>query len=169
MEVRNRTTGAVITDRQFRSEHPNTSFPKVLTAEILDDYDYDPVLEGPQATTVPPYEYSQRDGVVEVEGQWFTHYIVGPVFTDYTDDEGVTHTASEQYEAYCFDKDAQQGQVVRDDRDKRLAECDWTQLADSPLDADSKEAWRLYRQDLRMVPEQPGFPWNVEWPPVPGS
>jgi len=169
MEVRNRTTGAVITDRQFRSEHPNTSFPKVLTAEILDDYDYDPVLEGPQATTVPPYEYSQRDGVVEVEGQWFTYYIAGPVFTDYTDDEGVTHTASEQYEAYCFDKDAQQGQVVRDDRDKRLAECDWTQLADSPLDADSKEAWSLYRQDLRMVPEQPGFPWNVEWPPVPGS
>ena len=169
MELRNRTTGAVITDRQFRSEHPNTSFPQVLTAEILDDYDYDPVLEGPQATTVPPYEYSQRDGVVEVDGQWFTHYIAGPVFTDYTDDEGVTHTASEQYEAYCFDKDAQQGQVVRDDRDKRLAECDWTQLADSPLDADSKEAWRLYRQDLRMVPEQPGFPWNVEWPPVPGS
>jgi hypothetical protein len=169
MEVRNRTTGAVITDRQFRSEHPNTSFPKVLTAEILDDYDYDPVLEGPQATTVPPYEYSQRDGVVEVEGQWFTHYIAGPVFTDYTDDEGVTHTASEQYEAYCFDQDAKQAEAVRKDRDKRLAECDWTQLADSPLSPDDKLAWQLYRETLRMVPEQPGFPWNVEWPPVPGS
>ena len=169
MELRNRTTGAVITDRQFRSEHPNTSFPQVLTVEILDDYDYDPVLEGPQATTVPPYEYSQRDGVVEVDGQWFTHYIAGPVFTDYTDDEGVTHTASEQYEAYCFDQDAKQAEAVRKDRDKRLAECDWTQLADSPLDADAKLAWQLYRETLRMVPEQPGFPWNVEWPPVPGS
>ena len=167
MEVRNRTTGAVITDRQFRSEHPNTSFPRVLTAEVLNSFDYDPVLEGPQATVTPPYQYSQRDGVVEVNGQWFTHYIAGPVFTDYTDDEGVVHTASEQYEAYCFDKDAQQGQVVRDDRNKRLAECDWTQLADSPLDADGKLAWALYRQTLRMVPEQPGFPWNVQWPPAP--
>jgi len=169
MELRNRTTGAVITDSQFRSEHPNTSFPQVLTVEILDSFGYDPVFEGPQATTVPPYEYSQRDGVVEVDGQWFTHYIAGPVFQDYVDAEGVTHTASEQYEAYCFDKDAQQGQVVRDDRNKRLAECDWTQLADSPLDADAKLAWQLYRETLRMVPEQPGFPWNVEWPPVPGS
>ena len=167
MELRNRTTGAVITDSQFRSEHPNTSFPRVLTAEVLNSFDYDPVLEGPQATVTPPYQYSQRDGVVEVNGQWFTHYIAGPVFTDYTDDEGVVHTASEQYEAYCFDKDAQQGQVVRDDRNKRLAECDWTQLADSPLDADGKLAWALYRQTLRMVPEQPGFPWNVQWPPAP--
>ena len=169
MELRNRTTGAVITDSQFRSEHPNTSFPRVLTVEILDSFDYDPVLEGPQATVTPPYQYSQRDGVVEVNGQWFTHYIAGPVFTDYTDDEGVVHTASEQYEAYCFDKDAKQSKSVRDDRNKRLAECDWTQLADSPLDADGKLAWALYRQTLRMVPEQPGFPWNVEWPPIPGN
>lgn len=169
MELRNRTTGVVITDRQFRSEFPSVSFPKVLTPEIIQAYGYDPVLEGPQATTVPPYQYSQRDGVVEVDGQWFTHYIAGPVFTDYTDDEGVVHTASEQYEAYCFGKDAEQGKAIRDDRNKRLADCDWTQLADSPLDADAKNVWALYRETLRMVPEQTGFPWNVEWPPVPGS
>jgi len=164
MELRNRTTGAVITDSQFRSEHPNTSFPQVLTVEILDSFGYDPVLEGPQATTVPPYEYSQRDGVVEVDGQWFTHYIAGPVFTDYTDDEGVTHTASEQYEAYCFDKDAVQGKSVRDDRNKRLADCDWTQLPDAPVDA---AAWAAYRTALRAVPEQPGFPWDITWPEEP--
>ena len=169
MELRNRTTGAVITDRQFRSEFSSVSFPKVLTPAIIEAYGYDPILEGPQATTVPPYQYSQRDGVVEVDGQWFTHYIAGPVFTDYTDDEGVVHTASEQYEAYCFGKDAEQGKSVRDDRNKRLADCDWTQLIDSPLDADAKVAWQLYRETLRMVPEQTGFPWNVEWPPVPGS
>jgi hypothetical protein len=75
--------------------------------------------------------------VVEVNGQWFTHYIAGPIFTDYTDPDGVVHTASEQYEAYCFGKDAEQGKSVRDDRNKRLADCDWTQLADSPLDADA--------------------------------
>ena len=169
MELRNRTTGAVITDSQFRSEHPNTSFPRVLTVEILNSFDYDPILEGPQATVTPPYQYSQRDGIEEVNGQWFTKYIAGPVFKDYTDDEGVVHTASEQYEAYCFDKDAVQGKNVRDDRNKRLADCDLTQLADSPLDADTKLAWALYRETLRMVPQQAGFPWEISWPPEPGT
>ena len=169
MELRNRATGAVITDSQFRSENPNTSFPPQLTAEIIDSFGYDPVLEGPQATVIPPYQYSQRDGVVEINGQWFTHYIAGPVFQDYTDDQGVVHTAAEQYEAYCFAKDAEQGKVVRTDRNRRLAECDWTQLADSPLDAEGKAAWAFYRENLRMVPQQDGFPWKVQWPPQPGA
>ena len=169
MELRIRATGDVVSEQQFRNLHPNTSFPRVLTPEILNGFGVDPVFEGPQATTIPPYQYSQRDGVVEIDGKWYTHYIAGPVFHDYVDDKGVTHTAAEQYEAYCFDKDAAQKQVVREDRNKRLAECDWTQLADSPLDPDGKLAWQLYRETLRMVPEQPGFPWNVEWPPKPGE
>ena len=169
MELRNRATGAVITDSQFRAENKNTSFPQQLTAEIIDSFGYDPVLEGPQATTIPPYQYSQRDGVVEINGQWFTHYIAGPIFTDYTDPDGVVHTAAKQYEAYCFTKDAEQGKSVREDRNKRLSECDWTQLADSPLDADAKLAWALYREALRMVPQQAGFPWNVQWPLEPGA
>lgn len=164
MELRNRTTGAVITADEFRRSNPNTSFPPQLTAEIIDSFGYDPVLEGPQATVTPPYQYSQRDGVEEINGQWFTKYIAGPVFTDYTDDEGVVHTAAEQYEAYCFAKDAEQAQRVRDDRTKRLADCDWTQLADAPVD---HTAWAAYRQDLRDVTAQAGFPWDVVWPEQP--
>lgn len=169
MELRNRATGAVVTDSQFRAEHPNTSFPEVLTTDIIEGFGYDPVLEGPQATTIPPYQYSQRDGVVEIDGKWYTHYIAGPVFHDYTDDQGVVHTASEQYEAYCFAKDATQGDSVRQERNRRLAECDWTQLADSPLDAETKAAWAFYRENLRMVPQQDGFPWEINWPPKPGA
>lgn len=62
-----------------------------------------------------------------------------------------------------------QCKIVRAMRNEKLASCDWTQLADSPLDADGKAAWALYRETLRMVPEQTGFPWDVEWPPVPGD
>jgi hypothetical protein len=167
MELRNRTTGAVITEDEFRRSNPNTSFPPQLTAEIINDFGYDPVLEGPQATTIPPYQYSQRDGVVEIDGKWYTHYIAGPVFQDYTDDQGVVHTASEQYEAYCFTKDSDQAKVVRTDRNSRLAECDWTQLLDSPLDNQGKIAWELYREDLRNIPQQPGFPWGITWPQKP--
>lgn len=164
MELRNRTTGAVITDSQLRADNPNTSFPQVLTPEIIDSFGYDPVLEGPQPTLIPPYQYAQRDGVVEVNGQWFTKYIAGPIFQDYTDDQGVVHTAAEQYEAYCFVKDAEQGKVVRDDRNKRLADCDWTQLPDAPVDVTT---WATYRQDLRDVTLQPGFPWDIKWPTKP--
>lgn len=164
MELRNRTTGAVITDQQLRADNPNTSFPEVLTPDIIDSFGYDPVFEGPQATTVPPYQYSQRDGVIEVDGKWYTHYIAGPVFQDYTDDKGVVHTAAEQYEEYCFAKDAEQGKVVRADRNKRLADSDWTQLPDAPVD---HAAWATYRQELRDVSSQPGFPWEITWPEEP--
>lgn len=167
MEVRNRATGAVITDSQFRAEFPNTSFPRVLTADIFNEFGYDTILEGPQATVVPPYQYSQRDGIEEVNGQWFTKYIAGPVFSDYTDEDGNTVTAAQQEADYRAAKDEEQGKSVRADRNGRLANCDWTQLADSPLDPDNKLAWALYRETLRMIPQQTGFPWNVEWPPEP--
>lgn len=169
MELRNRTNGIVVTESQFRAEHRNTSFPPVLTPELIDSFGYDPVLEGPQPTLIPPYQYAQRDGVVQINGQWFTHYIAGPVFQDYTDPDGVVHTASEQYEAYCFAKDAEQAKAVRADRNQRLADCDWTQLTDSPLDPEAHAAWAFYRENLRMVPQQDGFPWNVQWPLKPGA
>ena len=147
MELRNRATGAVITADQFRSEHPNTSFPAVLTPEIIDDFGYDPVLEGPQPTLIPPYQYAQRDGVVEVNGQWFTHYIAAE-----PDAEGKAAM------------DAAQAQRVREDRNARLAACDWTQLPDAPVAA---AAWATYRQELRDVTAQAGFPWQVTWPTEP--
>ncbi|MBU1229235.1 MAG: phage tail assembly chaperone [Proteobacteria bacterium] len=47
-----------------------------------------------------------------------------------------------------------------------MASCDWTQLPDAPLSAEGKAAWAAYRQALRDVPEQAGFPL-VEWPLAP--
>ena len=164
MELRNRATGAVITESEFLSEFPNTSFPQPLTLDVIQDFGYDPVLEGPQAETIPPYQYSQRDGVIEVNGQWFTHYIAGPVFQDYTDEQGVFHAASEQYEEYCFQKDSEQATAVRADRNQKLAVCDWTQLPDAPVD---HVAWANYRQDLRDISNQDGFPWTISWPQEP--
>ncbi|WFS62484.1 tail fiber assembly protein [Pseudodesulfovibrio thermohalotolerans] len=53
---------------------------------------------------------------------------------------------------------------VRAERDRRLAESDWTQLADAPLDEAEKSGWAVFRQALRDVPQQGGFPGSVEWP-----
>jgi hypothetical protein len=53
---------------------------------------------------------------------------------------------------------------VRSIRDNRLMYTDWTQVADAPVD---KEAWAVYRQALRDVTQQEGFPMRVEWPVPP--
>ena len=162
MEIRIRETGAVITEHEFRAMYPNTSMPRQLSVDLLNDFGADPVLEGAQATG-DRYQFSMRQGVEEINGQWFTKYVLGPVFVDYVED-GVTHTAAEQEAAYKAQKDAEQAKSVRDDRNRRIAESDWTQVADAPVD---KDAWAVYRQALRDVPQQAGFPWDVTWPETP--
>lgn len=57
--------------------------------------------------------------------------------------------------------------AVREERDKLLAEVDWTQMADTALPADKKEAYKSYRQELRDIPEQELFPYQVNYPVKP--
>lgn len=56
--------------------------------------------------------------------------------------------------------------AARAERDQLLAACDWTQVNDAPVDA---AAWATYRQALRDVPAQAGFPEAVEWPVAPDA
>lgn len=56
---------------------------------------------------------------------------------------------------------------MRRARDARLARSDWTQMSDARLSDDQRESCRTYRQALRDVPEQPGFPYEIEWPVMP--
>lgn len=60
--------------------------------------------------------------------------------------------------------DAVQAVVVRNSRGQKLANSDWTQVADAPVD---KVAWATYRQALRDVTAQSGFPWTVTYPDAP--
>lgn len=54
---------------------------------------------------------------------------------------------------------------VRFERDMRLGWCDWTMMPDT--DDTHREAWLAYRQALRDVTSQPGFPDNIVWPKQP--
>lgn len=56
---------------------------------------------------------------------------------------------------------------VRAQRDALLTASDWTQLADVP--AATRTAWAPYRQALRDVPTQAGFPGAVTWPKAPSE
>jgi hypothetical protein len=53
---------------------------------------------------------------------------------------------------------------VRNQRNQLLKDSDWTQVADAPVD---KEAWVTYRQELRDITSQVGFPFNVLFPTPP--
>ena len=55
---------------------------------------------------------------------------------------------------------------ARKQRDALLSACDWTQIGDVP-DTVDKEAWATYRQALRDLPKQSGFPLNIIWPTEP--
>ena len=63
----------------------------------------------------------------------------------------------------------QQKMQVRAQRNSLLTLCDWTQLPDAPLTDGEKQEWAEYRQALRDVPEQTGFPENVIWPSTPSA
>ena len=53
---------------------------------------------------------------------------------------------------------------MRAARNQLLTASDWTQLSDASVD---KAAWAVYRQALRDVPAQAGFPFNINWPNPP--
>jgi hypothetical protein len=54
---------------------------------------------------------------------------------------------------------------ARAERARRLLACDWTQLPDVP--AWTAQAWATYRQALRDITVQPGFPVSITWPEEP--
>ena len=163
MQIRIRESGAVMYESEFRALHPNTSMPQQLSEELLNDFGADVVFEGPQASGGTVYQYSQRQGVEQIDGKWYTKYVLGPTFID-TVVDGVTTTALQHETAYKAQKDAEQAKNVRATRDAKLSECDWTQVADAPVD---KAVWATYRQALRDITAQDGFPWTVTYPEKP--
>lgn len=147
-EYRIRETGAVVTESELRAMHPNTSFPYVLTEELVNDLGADVVFEGPQPTATK-YQTVYRDGVEQIEGKWYTKYSVADM-----DDEAKAAV------------DAATIAANKALRNTKLDNTDWTQLADVPLTADCKTAFAAYRQALRDLdmldptwPDAPAEEW----------
>ena len=64
-------------------------------------------------------------------------------------------------------RNASQASGVRKQRDAKLAKCDWTQAVDCPLT--NKADWATYRQALRDLTKETGFPWTITWPTDPNG
>lgn len=134
----------------YRAMFPNTSFPPSGPTESF------MVENGLLGVTVwKPHDHEAEKLVPAApyieDGQVFT-VDVAPL----TDEELQARTDSK-------------AASIRADRNARLAACDWTQLDDANLDNALRLEWRNYRQALRDISTQPGFPHEVAWPLRPGE
>ena len=167
-EYRNRTTGAVNTQGEIRRSMPNTSLPRVWTASICDSLGIDPVLAAPAPTPSGEYKSVGRNGVVQdANGNWVQAYVERDMFADYVDDDGVTVTKASQEEAYTATKNAEAALAVRNTRDGLIASCDWMAIKAFEAGTTVATEWATYRQALRDVSAQAGFPNDITWPTQP--
>jgi hypothetical protein len=128
---------------QLRKDNPQTSFPKYPSDELLAEFGVFPIK--PTSCEIVDYTKNVKEGIpVEVDGEWTQVWEI----TDATQEE-------------IADRTEQQANTVRSERDQKLEASDWTQVSDAPVD---QTAWAEYRQALRNVPQQEGFPWSVIWP-----
>jgi hypothetical protein len=163
-EYRNRTTGVVKTQGQWRQEFANMSLPRVWKAATLDALDLDPVFKSP-AATVGAYQVSVRDGVVQdANGNWVENYVARDMFSDTTED-GVTTTKAEHEAAYQARLDADKATANRATRDAKLAETDFYALSDVTMSAEMT----TYRQALRDITAHSNWPnlEDADWPTKP--
>ncbi len=163
-EYRNRTTGEVKTQGQWRAANPNMSLPRTWKAATLDALNLDAVLRSPAATTTA-YESSVRDGVEQnANGDWVEKYVARDMFQDTTKD-GVTTTKAEHEAAYQATLDAAEAERNRTKRDGLLAETDYFALTDVTMDA----PMTTYRQALRDITAHANWPnlADDDWPTKP--
>ena len=163
-EYRNRTTGEVKTQGQWRAANPNMSLPRVWKAATLDALNLDAVLRSPAAST-GAYQSSVRDGVEQdANGNWVEKYVARDMFADTTED-GVTTTKAEHEAAYQATLDAAVAASNRTKRDGLLAETDYFALTDVTMDAQMA----AYRQVLRDITALSNWPTleDADWPTKP--
>jgi hypothetical protein len=125
---------------QLRKDNPQISFPKIISEATLAEFGLLPVTVLTRPEFDPKAFYLKASSFYQVDGKWQMHYIPERL------------------------PEAQVAEAMREDRDKLLAASDWVvAFAYERGEAVSVE-WVDYRQALRDVPLQEGFPFEIEWP-----
>ena len=145
-----RATGQVATQGEVRGMYANTSFPKTWSPELVEELGLDVVFESPTPTTTV-YQTAFKDGVEQdAQGRWVWKWSISEM-----DDDAKAA------------KDAEAAKGVRTTRDKLIAETDWIVIKNLELNQNIPGIWEVYRQNLRDLPKQAGFPWDITWPVKP--
>lgn len=131
--------------RELMQDNPNTSFPERVDDAFLAQYGIHPVT--PREIPHPFDNVRQNANVAH------------PVFQDeaWLQAWDIVSATDEEVTQRLGDL----AQNARATRGQLLAASDWTQLPDAPV---NQAAWSTYRQALRDITAQQGFPENVIWP-----
>lgn len=163
-EYRNRSSGEIKTDTELRAANKNMSFPKTWNSSVHDALNVDPVLEAPAPEPSGDYKSVVRNGAVQdAKGNWVQAWVEREMFTEYTDENGDVQTVAAQKTAYDTANTAALAARERAKRTALLMETDHYALADVTM----PDAMKTYRQALRDVPQQSGFPSSITWPDKP--
>jgi hypothetical protein len=129
----------------LRLDTPGTSFPVQIDDDTAAFFGVVPVKP-----TTPPQETHtinlERTAVLQ-NGIWVEKWIETPATPEQIN-ERTTASSND----------------ARLKRNQLLVDCDWTQLPDAPV---NRSDWSVYRQKLRDITTQAGFPWEINWPNTP--
>lgn len=128
---------------QLRADNPNVSFPNPLPDEVAARWDVYPLTASPQPEFDPLSETVVEDAPRSIGGIW-----------------------TQTWRVEELGEDVAAGNIRRR-RDQLLEACDWVVIRARELGQTVPGPWLAFRGDLRKVPEQPGFPFDVIWPTPP--
>lgn len=132
----------------LRQAHPDTSFPSQPNDSSLESFGVFRVFYSTPPEITDTQAFEEGTPIFDADAKRWTQ----------------TWKIREMTPTEIAEKAVSQAAAIRAERNSLLASSDWTQLEDAPVD---KSAWATYRQALRDVPAQSGFPWNVAWPAQP--
>jgi predicted house-cleaning noncanonical NTP pyrophosphatase (MazG superfamily) len=133
--------------QDLRTDNPNVSFSSIIDEPTKSRYSMLPIQK---VETQINYTKNISENIPElIEGVWTQSWSI----TDATQQE-IDQRLSKKW------------QEVREERGGRLNSSDWTQLPDSPLTEEQKNAWRQYRQELRDITNQAN-PFEIIYPVQP--
>lgn len=127
---------------QLRRDNPQVSFPSTIPNSTLEEYGVYPVTQ----TDPPTYDgdlYKCNFNIELVESIWTQVWTVEPLPQDQAESN------------------------IRGQRDRLLAKTDWIVTKSYEQGIPVPTEWQTYRQALRDIPSQAGFPFDVVWPNQP--
>ena len=131
----------------LRRDNPKTSFPKIISEGTMAAFGMYPVSyeESPEYNPLT-HRLEHSDIPVLKNNKWV-----------------ITKTVVELTQSQIEDKNHSVSKEVRKQRDRLLSETDWMALSDTSLSPE----WASYRQALRDITAQEGFPHSITWPVKP--
>ena len=150
--------------------------------QSVDIINYDVVNFHPETGTLELYIHELGynlsieipiDGDKFLTGDELMSYIAGfiPVHSIQRKKQLANVTNADEFKQFISTKNDTEtlATSIRAMRHAKLVECDWVVLPDAGFSPEQMKIFLEYRQKLRDVPQQPGFPHNVEWPECTGE